>query len=128
VRPERASFWLVGATFGFAAGLSYVFTFAYALPVVVILFVISCLLARNLSFPSGALIGFGMSWLGFALWTELDCRWLHFLTDPPCQAGGVSTLVFGAILAVLGGAALGLGARRRWERELGVLPGARRAG
>jgi hypothetical protein len=128
VRPERGSFWLVGATFGFAAGLSYVFTFGYALPVLGVLFVVSCLLARNLSFPSGALVGFGMSWLGLALWTELDCRWLHFLTDPTCQPGGAPTLLLGAILAMLGGAALGLGARRRWARAVGMLPGAPRAG
>jgi hypothetical protein len=119
LRPERASFWLVGATFGFAAGLSYVFTFGYALPVVGILFVVSCLLARNISFPSGALVGFGMSWLGLALWTELDCRWLHFLTDPTCQPGAFPTLLFGAIWGIVGGAALGVAARWRWNREAG---------
>jgi hypothetical protein len=115
---EGLKWWLAGAAYGAAAAGLYFLTIGFIWPGAALLFLVFAFgVARNLAFPSGVFIGWGLSWLAF-----FGVAWLGTCFPPGAVPGygdrcPLYDPIFASILVAVGlGAILGLTALYRAER------------
>lgn len=90
---------------------------AYGMGMLLALFAVAFILARNLSLPSGALIGFGGTWVALLIRAQADCWLFNISPDQGCVGYGVASFLAGSAALLALGVLLGNAARRRHARQ-----------
>jgi hypothetical protein len=113
MRPERLSWWLAGLVVGAGSLLVLLLAFVVGLPVIVVVGLVGIVLARNLAFTSGLLIGFGGTGTALVARAVIDCAVQDLLPNQGCEAQSVTPFVLVVTALLVIGVVLGLLARRR---------------